>query len=241
MKKQQESIFENKSSEDVLTKLLLFVMQDKEDASLGAKALLRKYGSFSSVIEAPESELSKTKGISADTAEFLHTLQNTATFYLEDKNSSMKRIFDTESACEVLAPKFIGKKRELVALLLLDARGRILYNGIVNEGAVSEVPVYVRRIVELCLIYDAHSVIMAHNHPSGNPSPSRNDLNSTRDIEFALNGIDVTLSDHIIFGGEDFISLKSAEWLERIKEEVIEYKETLKEETREEEKALFGK
>lgn len=232
--------FEGKSGIEALQLLLSYIMTS-EEAKRAAKALVLKFGSFSSALEAPLREISELSEMDARAAKYLHTVRDAAAFLAEDKSSELQRIYDSASAYEALKPKFMGKKREAVALLLLDGRGRVLYNGIVNEGGVSEVPIYIRRVVELCLMYDAYTAIIAHNHPSGNPAPSRNDINSTRDIEFALNSIDVTLDDHIIFAEEDYTSLKSSEWLEAVKQEVIDYKKSMKAQSNEEEDALFLK
>lgn len=236
----QGSGFEGKNGEFVLKQILSVVM-DKKDAATHAKKMISTFGSFSSIIESPMDEFSEINAIPKNATAFLQTIKEIIAFYEEDKVREIKRVYDSESAVKVLAPKFFGKKREVVVLLLLDGRGRILYNGIVNEGSVSEVPIYIRRVVELCLAQDAYTAMIAHNHPSGNPLPSRNDINATRDLEFALNGIDVELADHIIFGGDDYISMKSSEWLDQIKKEVDSYRKALKRETMEQETALLAK
>lgn len=239
-KKQREDLAGGKTDTEVLAGMLCHIVP-RQEAEKQSQALLGKFGSFSGVIEAPKGEISRLGKEYEHIDAYLQMIQAVCRFYLEDKTTGMKRVYDTKSACELLRPKFIGRKREAVVLLLLDGRGRVMFNDVVNEGSVSEVPIYIRRVVELCLMYDAYDAILAHNHPSGNPSPSRNDLNATRDVEFALNGIDVTLTDHIIFAGSDYTSLKSSEWLEHIKKEVLNYRKGLKRETKEEEAALFDK
>jgi DNA repair proteins len=211
------------------------------EAAKTAKKLFGKFGSFSGVLEAPSGEIQKLFSNNTFVEDYIHMIQECCEFYLEDKSTGLIRVFDTESAVEVLKSKFVSRKQEAVALLLLDGRGRVMFNDIINEGSVSEVPIYIRRVVELCLMYDAYDAIIAHNHPSGNPKPSRNDFNATRDVEFALNGIDVSLTDHIIFTDTGYTSLKSVEWLEQIKNEVLEYKKALKSEVMEEEAALEAK
>lgn len=230
--------FLGEKDNQVLLEMLYFVM-GKMQAKKLTKELLDTFGSYWGVLEAPESELMMVNSMDKHTAEYIASLQAAAVYYLENSNTGIKRIYDTETACDVLKPRFLGRKREAVALLLLDGRGRVLFNGIVNEGSVSEVPIYIRRVVELCLKYDAYTAIIAHNHPSGNPAPSRNDLNATRDVTFALNGIDVDLMDHIIFAGGDYTSLKSSEWLEKLEEEVKAYKQGLRHESMEQEETLF--
>lgn len=237
VKYENDNMFAKTTESQALSIVLSFVLPKAEAEAL-SKELMETFCSFTKILEAPEDELGRK--CSPDVARYIKMLQNMAGYYLDDMNTKLQRVFDTKSSYEVMKTKFLGRKREAVALLLLDGRGHVLYNDIVNEGSISEVPIYIRRLVELCLKYDAYDAIIAHNHPSGNPAPSRNDLNATRDVEFALNGIDVTLIDHIIFAGSDYISMKSSEWLDQIKREVKEYKKTLKEESLEQEAALFS-
>lgn len=237
--KQSGGKLDGLSGVKALSVLFSFIMPEAK-AKKTAAALLERFGSFSATIEAPEAELLRVDEVDETTASFIRTSFESYAYYMEDKNLALKRVYDSKSAYEVLLPKFVGAKKELVGLLLLDGRGRIIFNDIVNEGAVSEVPIYIRRIVELCLMYDAYTAIIAHNHPSGSAVPSRNDINSTRDIEFAFNAIDVELFDHIIIAEEDYLSLKSSEWLDVVKQEVADYKKAMKQDSEEQERALFA-
>jgi len=237
MQTKQGNIFEEKKGVQAIALVLGYVMPEKE-AKAAAKRLIEIFGSFSGVLEAPEGELESIGEVDEQAADYLRMLGSLTEYYIEDKNTRLKRVYDSRSAYEVLKPKFIGRKTEAVILLLLDGRGRVTYSEVINEGSISEVPIYIRRVVELCLKYDAYTAVIAHNHPSGNPIPSKNDIHATRDIEFALNGIDVELFDHIIFAGADYLSMKSSAWLERIKEEVNIYRESLKKESEEQENAI---
>lgn len=183
----------------------------REAAGQAAAALLDVFGSLSSVMGAPQGELAKIPGMTPEAAALLAAASELARESLEEQAAGLLRIFDTASAVDALRPKFLGRKTEAVCLMLLDGRGRILYNNIVCEGSVSAVPVYVRRLVGLCIDYDASTALIAHNHPSGNALPSRNDMVATRQVEIALEGIDATLMDHIIFAGEDHFSFAASQ------------------------------
>ena len=121
---------------------------------------------------------------------------------------------------DLFRPKFLGRSTEAVGLMLLDGRGRLLYNDILAEGSISSVPIYIRRLLQLCISYDAQNVMLAHNHPSGNAAASRNDIVATRQVEMALESVDATLNDHIIFAGEDTLSFAKSGWLAAVKQEV---------------------
>lgn len=159
--------------------------------------------------------------------------------YLEDSSQDLARVYDADSAIALFRPKFLGRSTEAVCLMLLDSRGRLLYNDFIAEGAVSAVPIYIRPLLQLCIRYDAQHVLLAHNHPSGNAAASRNDITATRQVEMALESIEATLNDHIIFAGEDTLSFAQCGWLGQIKEEVRDYRREELQAAREQEAAIL--
>ena len=99
--------------------------------------------------------------------------------------------------------------------------------------------IYIRPLLQLCIRYDAQHVLLAHNHPSGNAAASRNDITATRQVEMALESIEATLNDHIIFAGEDTLSFAQCGWLGQIKEEVRDYRREELQAAREQEAAIL--
>ena len=222
---------------ELLAELLSYQLPG-ERARIVAAELILKFSSFSSVLNSRYEDIIEMGDDFKAAAEILKVQREAISFYAEDYDSNIQRVYDGESAYRILRPKFMGRKTEAVGLLLLDGRSRVLYNEIINEGSISEVPIYIRRIVQLCISYSAYDAIIAHNHPSGNPMPSKNDLNATSDLEVALNSIEVNLADHIIMAESDYLSLSSSLWLDKIKQDVKTYRMALREKTREEEAAL---
>jgi DNA repair protein RadC len=135
---------------------------------------------------------------------------------LDDKQQDKARIYNTETAGKMLQQKFIGRTNEVVVLLLLDSKSRQLFCGVVNEGCVNTVPIYVRKIVELAVRYNAASAILSHNHPSGNTMPSAGDITATKDVFHALETVNVHLSDHIIVIDGDYLSLADSGLLKNL-------------------------
>ena len=187
-------------------------------AQQGAESLWERFGGFEGVFLAPQEELALVLGEEA--ARYLYLTMDLARAYLENSASGLKRVYDTQSAVDLFRPKVLGRSTEAVGLMLLDGRGRLLYNGILAEGSVSSVPIYIRRLLQLCISYDAQNVMLAHNHPSGNAAASRNDIVATRQVEMALESVDATLNDHIIFAGEDTLSFAKCGWLAAVKREI---------------------
>ena len=211
--------FDAMTSEQAIQEILSYVVNSAEVQKTSA-ALIKKFGSLSAVLDAPEKILAAMPEVGMKTAKYLSMFIGVNRFYNEDKKRAIMRIFDTASACDVMRPKFLGRKNEVVALLILDGRGYVLYNGIVNEGSIGAVPIYIRRIVDLCIQYNGVDVMIAHNHPSGNPAPSKNDIVSTEAIKLALDSIDVEVKDHIIFTDLDFYSMKTSGLLDEISSDV---------------------
>ena len=206
-------------------------------AEEAAAALLERFGGFEGVFLAPEEELARTAGEQA--ARYLRLTTDLARAYLEDKSKDLKRVYDTTSAVDLFRPKFLGRTTEAVCLMLLDGRGRLIYNDVLSEGSITAVPIYIRRLLQLCILYDAQNVLLAHNHPSGSAAPSRNDITATRQVEMALESIDATLNDHIIFAGEDYLSFAKSGWLINVKRDIrLRRREELRT-TREEERELL--
>lgn len=189
-----------------------------------AGLLLERFGLLSDVLDAPPEILCETEGVSRRLAAALSTYPTVFRAYEEAKSRTRDRIIDTQSAYNAVRSKFLGRKTEIVVLLALDSRGYLKYIGVVSEGSVHSVPIYIRDIVRLCILYNADVVYIAHNHPSGNCTPSRQDLTATKEIELALSSIDVILSDHFIFTDEDYLSLRSSGILQKMRNEIAAFK-----------------
>ena len=106
-----------------------------------------------------------------------------------------------------MAPKFIGRKNEMVYMICLDAKCKVLSCRQLGEGSVNSAGVPIRRIVDVALRMNASSVILAHNHPGGVAVPSTDDTVTTARVAQALSGVDVVLTDHLVFADGDYISM----------------------------------
>ncbi len=189
----------------LLSRALSFVLPERE-AQAAARALLQKYGTLPHVLALPGEELQKELGPGGDAAALMEVMGQIARASTKQGSRGPGRIYDTHSAVQAMHPLFMGLSGEAIGLMVLDGRGYVLFNGLVAQGSVSEVPIYVRDLVRMCIDYGAASAFMAHNHPSGNPFPSRNDLVATRQVELALRGIHVALLDHIIYTEDAYFS-----------------------------------
>lgn len=190
--------------------LLLFYAIPRRDTNEIAHRLLKNFGSFSAVLDAPIEELEKIEGIGPSSAAYLKLLGQTAQAYYTDRLEDVC-LDTTRKAGQFLLPRFLGRTQEVVFLVCLDQKCRVLNASMIHEGSVHSAEINVRKIVSLALKYNATGVILAHNHPGGVALPSPEDLVTTKRIEQALDVVGIRLMDHIIVADRDFVSLADSQ------------------------------
>lgn len=187
--------------------LILCYSIARKDTNPIAHALLERFGSFSQVLDAPVSELCKVEGVGEGTAAYLHLIAQSGRFYAVDRGRRVQALPTLESCAEYLLPYYQGRAVEMVYLLCLDAKCKVLSCTCVSEGSVNTAALSVRKVVEQALASNASSVVMAHNHPGGLAVPSREDIQTTQRVALALAAVDVHLADHIIVADDDYVSM----------------------------------
>ena len=213
----------NPTELDILT-FALHLLDPNCPAQTTAAALLERHGKLSDVFDTPAQILAESYPARRPRlASALAAYPDLFRAYMESKIRRAPYC-RYQTAFAAVQNKFFGRKTEIVVLLILDSKGYLKYMGIVNEGSVHGVPIYIRQIARLCLLYDADAVYLAHNHPSGNCTPSRQDIQTTKEIELALSGIDVILSDHFIFTDEDYLSMRATGVLQKLRHDIATLK-----------------
>ena len=197
---------ENFDDHNVL-ELLLFYALPRSDVNPLAHALLDRFGSLSAVFDAPAAELGKVAGIGQNTALFIKLIPQVSRRYLMSRTTFDDILDTTKKAGEYLLPRFFAERDEVVYLVCLDAKCKVVTNKMLFRGSVNSANVSIRKIVEAALASNATSVILAHNHTSGIALPSHEDKQTTRRVEQALAAVDVVLADHIVVADDDFVSL----------------------------------
>ena len=174
-----------------------------------AHRLLDNFGSLSAVLEAPVDSL-KAAGLSERVAVYLRMIPDISRAYLDDRNNSKDKIISLDNIGEYFVTKFIGRIDEHLILLLMDAKCKELFCGVVASGSAIGSDVPVRQIVDLAMRYNATNAAIAHNHPSGVALPSKTDVTTTNTLHSTLSLVGVRLVDHIIVADNDFISLRES-------------------------------
>lgn len=190
-----------------ILELLLYYGVPRKDTNPIAHELLYRFGSLSGVLDAPIEELERIPGISRHVAILIKMMPQMFRCYQVDLESGRGRIYSYQEAGEYLSKRFIGMQNEAVVLLLLDSKSRILYCGVVSVGSATASNLYIKEVVRLAARCNAVSAVLAHNHPSGECMPSKQDLETTQIVADALRSVEVYLQDHIIVGGANFLSL----------------------------------
>ena len=200
--------FDNFAQHEILEMLLYYCYPQKDTNPL-AHRLLDTFGSFSAIVEAPLDSLIYA-GATENAAVFLKMIPDISRIYLDDRNNNKSKIIDLDRIGEYFVSKYIGRKDEHLMLLLMDAKGKEVYCGVVSYGTANGANVPVRKIIDLSMRYNAVIAAVAHNHPSGVALPSKADLNMTASLAETLSYVGVELVDHIIIADNDFISLRDS-------------------------------
>lgn len=191
---------------EVLELLLTFAIARKDVNPL-AHELIDHFGSLSAVLEADTRELMKVKGVGENTAALLTLIPQLFGVYQRSALGERPRVTNIAEAKAYCRSLFFGAHEEMVYALCLDQNGRVIHCALLRRGTVDEVAIYPRDVVETVIRCRAHSVMMAHNHPSGSLSPSQADIDITIRIAKALKAIDVSLSDHLIYADGEIVSM----------------------------------
>ncbi len=189
--------------------LLLFYTIPRADTNETGHRLLNKFGSIAGVLNATPEALMSVPGVGHETAVFLHMLPQLFRLYGQSTDEIPNRVDSIEDIAKIFNARFIGLEREELHLICLNAKNMIVSIICVSHGDSRTVDANVRKIVSEALKCNAVSVVMAHNHPSGNATPSMEDYNGTRRIVSALNAIDVSVVDHLVFAGSRCTALSS--------------------------------
>jgi len=193
---------------EVLEALLFYVFKQGDTKPL-AKDLLKEFGSLRQVCFADESELMKIKGSGQGVATFLKVIQNLNERITHESAFKHKPLLQSWDAVILYCRQAIGHKQtENFMVLYLNSANRLIKSETLHEGTVNRVSVYPLQIVTNALQHQAVSVILVHNHPSDNTTPSRQDIEMTKAIVSALRTVEISVHDHIIIGPNSHNSFK---------------------------------
>ena len=189
--------------------LLLTYCIARRDTKPLAWALLKRFGSLAGVLDASAEELRQVKGIGEQSAVFLKLIRAVFKKYSLEKVKDKTTIRTPEEVVAYCQASLAGEKDECLELIYLSVRNTVIGTEIVSYGTLDRVSVSARKIVERALAAHASAIILVHNHPSGDPSPSMEDIEMTKEVARAAAFLGLSVHDHIIVGKGKHYSLKA--------------------------------
>jgi len=192
-----------------LLELILFQVNQRSDTKSTAKALISAFGSFSGVLAAPREKLAKIEGVGPVASYHLKVIEAAAKRFARDQLPKEAPLLDSWSAVvNYLHVAMAEEPAEQFRILFLDKKNKLIAAEIQQKGTVDHTPVYPREVVKRALELSATALILAHNHPSGDPTPSRADIEMTKSIIDIAKPLGILVHDHIIVGRAGHASLR---------------------------------
>ncbi len=192
-----------------LLELLLGQSLPRIDVKPLAKDLIRRFGSFAAALAAEPAELLKVKGMGEAAVAGLKTVRAAALLMTRQQLSERPVLANWQGLLDYCRATLAEEKIEEFHLLFLDGRNALLAHERQQTGTVNHAPVYPREVAKRALELGARAIIMVHNHPSGDPTPSRDDIAITKAVAAALEKLDILLHDHVVVGRKGHASLRS--------------------------------
>jgi DNA repair protein RadC len=193
-----------------LVEYLLSLAIPRRDTKPLAKALLAEFGSLAELVSADPESLRRVPGMGDGSVAALKIVQAASLRLLQGRVTGRPVLASWSALLDWLRADMGPIAIERFRVLHLDARNQLIRAEVASEGTVDQTAVYVREIARRALELGSVAVILVHNHPSGSPEPSRQDIALTRDIAGALDKLGIGLHDHVIIGGDGHYSFRSA-------------------------------
>jgi DNA repair protein RadC len=191
-----------------LLELLLFRSIPRADTKALAKALLKRFGSFAEVLGAPEQLLREVDGIGEAAAIDLKAIAAAASRMAKGAIASRPMLGSWAQVIDYCRAAMAFEPREQFRILFLDKKNVLIADEVQQAGTVDHTPVYPREVVKRALELSSTAIILVHNHPSGDPTPSRADIDMTKTIIETARPLGIAVHDHIVVGRNGHASLK---------------------------------
>ena len=196
-----------------LLELVLFRSLKNGDVKPLANLLIATFGDFNRVLSAPIERLIEVQGVGPEIALDLKLIE--AATHRMSQGKVLKRpvISSWNALLDYCRVTMSHRETEMFRILFLDRKNVLIADEIQGKGTVDHVPVYPREVIKRALDLNASALILVHNHPSGDPTPSNADIDMTETIQRACEGMGITLHDHLIIGKSTEVSFKSEGYL----------------------------
>lgn len=193
-----------------ILEMLLMQAIPRKDVKPLAKELLTRFGSLSVLLQAEPEQLKQIKGIGDKTIAFFKMILFVSQCLTKEKLNNQPVLSDWATILDYAQVLYAGETVEKLRILFLNQKLQLMHTEVHQTGTVNHVPIYPREILKRALNLNASAIVLIHNHPSGDPAPSKDDILATKEIEKLLNTIPIRLLDHLIIGqNRRFYSFRS--------------------------------
>lgn len=193
-----------------LLEALLFAFIPRRDVKPIAKALLARFGSLSALFAAQPKDIAAVKGMGETSTAYLKAAASLSSRAAREQVAARPVISSWTALIAYVQSELQHEDREQFRVLFLDRKNQLIKDEIMSHGTVDQAAVYPREIARRALELSASSLILVHNHPSGDPTPSRADIDITRELIDALMSFEISVHDHLIVGTKGVTSFKTA-------------------------------
>jgi len=198
-----------------IVELLLTLGTPRKDCKRQAKEAIKKFKNLRGVLQAPPEELREVDGIGPDNIFGIKLIREIGPEFLKKKIVKTRFYRSSREVFDYLYLSMRDLKSEVFKVMFLNAQNRIIETEDLFEGTLTASAVYPREITKSAIKHNAAALIFAHNHPSGDPAPSDNDKQITRDLVFAANIMQIKVLDHIIIGDNCYFSFADEGLIEK--------------------------
>jgi len=202
-----------------VVELLLTLATPRKDCKDAAKAAMRQFKTLQGVLEASPKALCEVPGIGPINLFGIKLIKAVADRYLEKRLLHKDALNSSKELFEYLYHGIRDKTRECFNVVFLDAKNRVIATETLFEGTLTASSVYPREVVLAALNHHAAALIFAHNHPSGDPKPSQEDIAVTRQLVFACRVVSITVHEHLIIGDNRYFSFADEGYISRMNRE----------------------
>lgn len=191
-----------------LLELILFRAIPRKDVKPVAKEIIARFGGFAEAVAAPVERLTEIKGVSENVALEMKIVHAAAVKLAQARVLKRPVISSWNDLLSYCRAAMADEKTELFRILFLDKKNILIADEVQQRGTVDHTPVYPREVVKRALEHGASAIILVHNHPSGDPTPSRADIEMTNQIAKAASALNIRVHDHLVIGHKSEASFK---------------------------------
>ena len=196
-----------------MLEMILYIALPRRDTKSIARALLARFRTFGGVLGAPAQELRTIDGMGEAGTAAVKLVQAASLRMLHQDIKAQPVLSTWERLMDYLTAAMGHERTEQFRVLFLDGRNKLIADEIQGQGTINHAPAYPREVIRRCLELHATAVILAHNHPSGDPTPSREDVALTTEIARAAGLMGIAVHDHIVVGRGKWLSFRAEKLL----------------------------